>query len=224
VEQQEIVMASAASSWSSTLEELQHAPLQLPEFVNRAASPQQLVLLAEVVNVERSILRSFLALLEGENDFFSLLAQASNTQEVMAALPVAAPELLLRLQLMRQVRDMMRRHRNKLQQDGARAFQFTQAMLGDVHTVFALPEVERTTDLLPELVGLIGNFFSPGDESALYVSIYALPKPSQRSATGVAVDSFSSTFPARELQAAGSGPAEETKEDKPSNAQEDKDE
>jgi hypothetical protein len=42
---------------------------------------------------------------------------------------------------------------------------------------FALPEVERATDLLPELVGLIGQFLSENSRPSDYVSIHALPKP-----------------------------------------------
>jgi hypothetical protein len=54
--------------------------------------------------------------------------------------------------------------------------QHAQRILDELHAGFALPEVERATDLLPELVGLIGEFLSIDSHLAEYVSIHALPK------------------------------------------------
>jgi len=48
--------------------------------------------------------------------------------------------------------------------------------LDAVHAVFALPEVERTTDLLPEIIGIVGAFLSANAKPAEYVSIHALLK------------------------------------------------
>jgi hypothetical protein len=45
--------------------------------------------------------------------------------------------------------------------------------LDAVHAVFALPEVERATGLLPELVGLIGSFLTERYSPVAYRSIYA---------------------------------------------------
>ena len=54
---------------------------------------------------------------------------------------------------------------------------FWQGQLDAVHAVFALPEVKRATDLLPELVGIIEEFLSPHFYASEYVSIHAQPKP-----------------------------------------------
>jgi hypothetical protein len=54
--------------------------------------------------------------------------------------------------------------------------QQAQRSLDELHTAFALPELERATGLLPELVGIIGEFLSADSRPAEYVSIHALPK------------------------------------------------
>jgi hypothetical protein len=54
--------------------------------------------------------------------------------------------------------------------------QQAERVLDELHAAFALPEVEYITDLLPELVGIIGEFLSTDSRPAEYVSIHALPK------------------------------------------------
>jgi hypothetical protein len=55
-----------------------------------------------------------------------------------------------------------------------------QRILDELHAAFALPEVERATELLPELVGLIGEFLSADSHLTKYVSIHALPNATQQ--------------------------------------------
>jgi hypothetical protein len=111
--------------------------------------------------------------------------------------------------------------------------QAAQNLLDAVHAVFALPEVERTTDLLPELVGIVGEFLSTDAKPAEYVSIYALPKVSQSCVTAANGDSSSgsSSTPqekkeggASSAAAVTSPPADEDKQDETTSSQMEEDE
>jgi len=55
-----------------------------------------------------------------------------------------------------------------------------QRILEELHAAFALPEVERATELLPEIVGLVGQFLSANSRPDKYVSIHALANATQQ--------------------------------------------
>jgi putative hemolysin len=168
-------MASAASSSAATLTDA-HAQEQLPEFVERAASLQQLAALCLYMKAQAMLSRTHLNL---ESAHIRMRPLAENTfrlQQEMATLPVGGDEWLSGLRMLRLVLAQQRQIQDELQQDADDAMHAAQNLLDAVHAVFALPKVERTTDLLPELVGIVGEFLSTATKAKEYVSIHALPR------------------------------------------------
>jgi hypothetical protein len=72
--------------------------------------------------------------------------------------------------------ELLRRHqdaRNKGQQQLLRHEEEGQRILDHLFATFALPDVERATDLLPEIVALIGQFLAADSQPSEYISIHA---------------------------------------------------
>jgi hypothetical protein len=167
------------------LEEFRRAPLQLPAFVQRAVSSQQLAVLQWCIKEESSLLLMYEVLCKFEKRLTTLTEQAQWMQEWMAALPTGEGEWIDELHQLRLMLAEQRERKDELTRGISCAEGWMQRLVDAVHTVFALPEVERTTDLLPELIGLIGEFLSIDANPAEYVSIHALPKPSHQIAAAV---------------------------------------
>ena len=71
------------------------------------------------------------------------------------------------------------------------------------HPAFALPEVERATDLLPELIDIVGQFLSaemkPGQDTSIHAQAHAAASLSSSSSV------LTSAGPAAAAAAAGGG-------------------
>jgi hypothetical protein len=210
-------MASARSVSLAPLEELANAPLQLPSFVQHAASAQQRAGLPQFLDAEADMVQKLLHIITAAQRAFTVtVQQMEEAQEMMNQAPIGGEEWLLGLEMLRDGLAIQGGIRYMLQLQADGAGECMQGYLDFVHAVFALPEVERTTDLLPELVGIVGEFLSIDAKPSDYVSIHALPKLSQAgSASSDGGSMFSLPFPARELEADGSNPADEAKKDEP---------
>jgi hypothetical protein len=221
-------MESAMDPCSNTMAALQcFAHLQLLMFeclpVDRGLSSQQHATLCEGVQVEHTLL---LMVLEGDTVQMTLttgteLVQA--IQQTMALLPVGGEGWRAGLDELRGVLTQQREMQDGIQQDADVAFKGAQDHLDAVHAVFALPEVERTTDLPPELIGLIGEFLSADANPADYVSIYALPQLSEPSALEDE-DSSSSASAIRHGSVFSTAPPDEAEEREPASVQMEEDE
>jgi hypothetical protein len=213
-------LAAASSADALEFEELLSKLLQLADFVQRTASPQQLAILSAVHTLVRLRILYIRLLVKDQQLLSQALVFASQAQQWMAVLPVGEEDWLFGLQSMRRVLTTARRIttviRNKIVED----VQEAQDLLGAAHAVFALPEVERATDLLPELVGLVGEFLAPLHQSG-YVSIHALPKQLQQpcaSAVEVEGASDSTSLPPQANSSNSSAGTSEEERKEPSTA------
>jgi hypothetical protein len=193
----------------AALRELESAPLQQwPEIVKRAASPQQLTALSAVLSLDPFLLHESIEIELDTIAICNLWKGAMLFTEWMNGGPTNREQWIGGARQLLEGRGMLHSHKTKCRALRDHVARLWQVACDDVHAVFVLPEVERLTDLLPELVGIIGEFLSECTNPAEYVSIHALPKQSQPSATGGAGGSGSSSpFPAGQPEADGSGPS-----------------
>ena len=217
-------MSSAAWFSLSGLAALAHAPPQLLEpslLLRPTFSREQLAFqLQKMLCVEDELRHAHSSVDTTANVISWKMQEVQLGQEWMATLAVGEEGWRAGLDWLRQQLRESCEAREIIKLTVSRALQQAQHHLDAVHAVFALPEVERTTDLLPELIGIVGEFLSIDTIPSRYVSIHALPKASQPSATGTASDlefssvspPFSSIFPKLEAED-GSNLEDEAKED-----------
>jgi hypothetical protein len=75
-----------------------------------------------------------------------------------------------------------------------------------LHATFALPDVERATDLLPELVDIVGQFLSADMKPGQYTSIHAQAHAvSSSSSSSSSVSASAASAAAAAAAAAGGG-------------------